>query len=528
MAQIIELNESYRDGLEKQWAPVIEVEGLKDITSAQMKRDCAVILENTYKRICKDGFNPAILEQLITEEISDGRFGQYGTSAGNGVKGKTEGLYNNLSWNGGQPVQGGGQSWNSTDQRLMLTTIPLARRMFTQLLAHQLVGVQTMAGPTGYASAIRYVYGTGRNAEGNAAYTGDGSVETPYELASPAGKEMVFEAFDPAFSGTSEEVTTMDAQFKAVNANAKHPLFSVGTDSKVYKAQGAWVQDMESSHFGGDDGKGHFIARGSFKLEKKLFEAKSRKMATSFSIEDMEDLMAMQGLNVNEELVGILGNEVKNEIDRELLQTMVLACIGDETKAAKSFSTWDPTKADGADQMKRLATLLTQVYVKSKKIQFLTKQGSANWMIAGSEVGGYLERMGDYALMNPDVDVDSSAIAYAGTLKRGAIKVYNDAMTDIPYILLGWKGQHVNQTGVVFAPYVPVQMMEGPDPDALGGRRILCRSRYAVVDSLFGAELYYQYIQIENLSGAEYGSFNGETKAAAKYVSISGAVETQA
>ena len=146
-------------------------------------------------------------------------------------------------------------------------------------------------------------------------------------------------------------------------------------------------------------------------------------------------------------------------------------------------------------------------------------------MIAGSEVGGYLERMGDYALMNPDVDVDSSAIAYAGTLKRGAIKVYNDAMTDIPYILLGWKGQSVNQTGVVFAPYVPVQMMEGPDPDALGGRRILCRSRYAVVESLFGSELYYQYIQIENLSGAEYGSFNGETKAAAKYVSISGAVE---
>ena len=500
MAQIIELNESYRDGLEKQWAPVIEVEGLKDITSAQMKRDCAVILENTYKRICKDGFNPAILEQLITEEVSsDNRFGQFGTSAGVGVKG---GAANDIYWKpGADGLQTAGQNWNQTDQRLMLATIPLARRMFTQLLAHQLVGVQTMAGPTGYASAIRYVYASGEN----------------------NGKEMVFEAFDPAFSGASEEIALGNAEFAKANSDAKYPLFSAGTEGKVLKAQGAWVQDMESSHFGGT-GK-NAIARGSFKLEKKLFEAKSRKMATSFSIEDMEDLMAMQGLNVNEELVGILGNEVKNEIDRELLQTMVLACIGDEEKAKKSFSTWDPTKADGADQMKRLATLLTQVYVKSKKIQFLTKQGSANWMVAGSEVGGYLERMGDYALMNPDVDVDSSAIAYAGTLKRGAIKVYNDAMTDIPYILLGWKGQHVNQTGVVFAPYVPVQMMEGPDPDALGGRRILCRSRYAVVESLFGSELYYQYIQIENLSGAEYGSFNGETKAAAKYVSISGVVE---
>lgn len=495
MAQIIELNESYRDGLEKQWAPVIEVEGLKDITSAQMKRDCAVILENTYKRICKDGFNPAILEQLITEEVSsDNRFGQFGTSAGVGVKG---GAANNVYWPAG--ADGAGQSWNQTDQRLMLATIPLARRMFTQLLAHQLVGVQTMAGPSGYASAIRCVYASGDN----------------------NGKEMVFEAFDPAFSGVKESLTKTDSTDAEGAFGEWFGVKGEGEAVSYSKAAGAWVQDMESSHFGGT-GK-NAIARGSFKLEKKLFEAKSRKMATSFSIEDMEDLMAMQGLNVNEELVGILGNEVKNEIDRELLQTMVLACIGDEKKAAKSFSTWDPTKADGADQMKRLATLLTQVYVKSKKIQFLTKQGSANWMVAGSEVGGYLERMGDYALMNPDVDVDSSAIAYAGTLKRGAIKVYNDAMTDIPYILLGWKGQHVNQTGVVFAPYVPVQMMEGPDPDALGGRRILCRSRYAVVDSLFGAELYYQYIQIENLSGAEYGVLAsvGDSKVSTKYVSIS-------
>lgn len=501
MAQIIELNESYRDGLEKQWAPVIEVEGLKDITSAQMKRDCAVILENTYKRICKDGFNPAILEQLITEEVStDNRFGEFGTSAGKGVKG---GADNNVFW---PAADGKGQNWNQTDQRLMLATIPLARRMFTQLLAHQLVGVQTMAGPTGYASAIRYVYASGEN----------------------NGKEMVFGAFDPAFSGVSETLDNTDSTDAAGAFKSwfgKDTVSDGGTTTSYSKAAGAWVQDMESSHFGGT-GK-NAIARGSFTLEKKLFEAKSRKMATSFSIEDMEDLMAMQGLNVNEELVGILGNEVKNEIDRELLQTMVLACIGDETKAAKSFSTWDPTKADGADQMKRLATLLTQVYVKSKKIQFLTKQGSANWMVAGSEVGGYLERMGDYALMNPDVDVDSSAIAYAGTLKRGAIKVYNDAMTDIPYILLGWKGQHVNQTGVVFAPYVPVQMMEGPDPDALGGRRILARSRYAVVDSLFGAELYYQYIQIENLSGAEYGVLAklGDSKVSTKYVSISGATQ---
>ena len=512
MAQIIELNESYRDGLEKQWAPVIEVEGLKDITSAQMRRDCAVILENTYKRICKDGFNPAILEQLITEDVDNNRFGKFGTSAGNGVKG---GKDNNIYWPAGDDPVGAGQNWNSTDQRLMLATIPLARRMFTQLLAHQLVGVQTMAGPTGYASAIRYVYGNGR----------DSTNGTP--TTDLAGKEMIFDAFDPAFSGVKESFTVTNGN-DAVLKSWFGEGTAAGAAKEYKKAAGAWVQDMESSHFGGDDGKGHFIARGSFKLEKKLFEAKTRKMATSFSIEDMEDLMAMQGLNVNEELVGILGNEVKNEIDRELLQTMVLACIGDENKAAKSFSTWDPTKADGADQLKRLATLLTQVYVKSKKIQFLTKQGSANWMVAGSEVGGYLERMGDYALMNPDVDVDSSAIAYAGTLKRGAIKVYNDAMTDIPYILLGWKGQHVNQTGVVFAPYVPVQMMEGPDPDALGGRRILCRSRYAVVESLFGSELYYQYIQIENLSGAEYGSFNDETKAAAKYVSISGAVETSA
>ncbi len=494
----VELNEAYRDNLEKQWKPVLEVEGLNDLKSASMRRDTAVILENTFKRMVKDGFDTRVLSQAINEAEGDTRFGNFAGNSAGAVKGETDGKYNNI----GYPVNANQtQDWRASDQRLMLATLPLARRMFTQLLAHQLVGVQTMAGPTGYASVLRYVYGkdaAGRtDADGNTMY----------------GKEMIFDAFDPSYSGASESVEVAE---DTLSEAATAGWFGSASDPK--KAAGAWVQDMESSTFTNASGLGG-LARGSLKLEKQLLEAKTRKFATTFSIEDMEDLMAIQGLNVNEELVTVLGNEVKNEIDRELLQTIVLGTIGDARKAAMSFSTWDPTKADGTDQMKRLATLLTQIYVKSKKIQFNTKQGSANWLVASSEVGGYIERMGDYTLMNPDVDVDSSAIAYAGTLKKGAIKVYNDALTSIPYVLLGWKGATATQTGVVFCPYVPVQMLEGPDPDALGGKRILARSRYAVYNSLFGTERYYQYIQINNLEAVEYGDVVG--KRAAKFVSIS-------
>lgn len=474
----VEINEAYKQKLVKDWSSVMDVDGLNDIKNDAMKTSLAQILENTYKEMVKGGFNPAVLNESVFDNGIEGTFKDGRTNGG--LRGGKDNAFSATQ-----------QDWKSGDMRIPLAIIPLARRMFTQLLAHEVVGVQAMASPSGYAAAFRYTYGSGAN----------------------KGKEIIFGEFDPSFSGTTAYaggIEKLDETNDAVAALEAFGLTSVTkqVDGKnvvsFVKATGMDVADGENVSFNPGDGE-RSIPRVNFSLEKVLVEAKTRKIGTSISMEDAEDALVSLGLDVNEAMVNILATDIKNSIDRELLQEMVIGTIGTKEKAAKSFSVWDAATADGLDQLGRLSALYTHIMLRSKKIQYNTKMGNgANWLIASSPVSALIERIGDWKMAENDVAVDGAAIAYAGTLRRGSIKVYNDALSEAPYIFLGWKGADITQTGCVYCPYVPAQILSGPDTDKFGAR-LMARARYGIVNSLWGTENFYQYISLKNV-GNEFGT----------------------
>ena len=476
MSKYVKIDKQYTEKLCENWAPVIDVEGLDDVKTPAMRDSLAIVLENALNELVKSGFNPKAA--LLKEDTF------------------SNGIDSNLRNGIGNRITAGQQDWKSGDVRIPLAVIPLARRMFTQLLAHEVVGVQAMASPTGYAAAFRYVYGTGDD----------------------KGKELIWGAFDPAFSGTMDysgdpKQTGYASGEMASDTSDMLANFGIETAEsvvdgqrvmKLKKASGFDVATGENMSFNPVPGSTDTaIPRLAMKLEKVLVEAKTRKIGTSISMEDAEDALVSLGLDVNEAMVNILATDLKNSIDRELLQEIVLACLGTKERADKCFSIWDATKADGLDQLGRLSTLYTHILQMSKRIQYNSKMGNgANWMISSSPVSALVERIGDWKLADNDVSVDGTAIAYAGTLRRGQIKVYNDALNNSPYILLGWKGSDIVNTGVIFCPYVPAQILSGPDVDKFGAR-LMSRSRYAIVSTLFGTELYYQLINLKNINVGE-------------------------
>lgn len=488
----VEINEAYKQKLVKDWSSVMDVDGLNDIKNDAMKTSLAQILENTYKEMVKGGFNPAVLNESVFDNGIEGNI----------INGRTNGGLRGGKDNAFSATQ---QDWKSGDMRIPLAIIPLARRMFTQLLAHEVVGVQAMASPSGYAAAFRYTYGSGAN----------------------KGKEIIFGEFDPSFSGTTAYaggIEKLDETNDAVAALEAFGLTSVTkqVDGKnvvsFVKATGMDVADGENVSFNPGDGE-RSIPRVNFSLEKVLVEAKTRKIGTSISMEDAEDALVSLGLDVNEAMVNILATDIKNSIDRELLQEMVIGTIGTKEKAAKSFSVWDAATADGLDQLGRLSALYTHIMLRSKKIQYNTKMGNgANWLIASSPVSALIERIGDWKMAENDVAVDGAAIAYAGTLRRGSIKVYNDALSEAPYIFLGWKGADITQTGCVYCPYVPAQILSGPDTDKFGAR-LMARARYGIVNSLWGTENFYQYISLKNV-GSEFGTIFADTTAKTVFATL--------
>ena len=234
---------------------------------------------------------------------------------------------------------------------------------------------------------------------------------------------------------------------------------------------------------------------------KATVEAKTRKIGGRWSPELAEDMQAVHGIDVENEMVNILSYEIGAEIDRQILVEMVKAAITGGSK-----STWMPSQADGNDQMGRLATLLTLITIEANNIALKTRRGAGNFVVASPRVCALLEQLG----MNKYVATSSSkkipSVPYSGVgalQKQGLINDGNqllvrDAQSLADYVLIGYKGSHPGDSGIIYCPYIPVQMQKTIDPDTLTPV-VGCRTRYGLMNSVWDARRYYHFISVKGL-----------------------------
>lgn len=66
------------------------------------------------------------------------------------------------------------------------------------------------------------------------------------------------------------------------------------------------------------------------------------------------------------------------------------------------------------------------------------------------------------------------------------------------YILLGFKGVNVYDSGIIYLPYIPLELMQAQDPFTMNPITA-ARTRYGVTTNLFGAGQFYQFIGLDNM-----------------------------
>lgn len=436
------LNPAYRRKLVERWKSVIDNENVAPITDQNLRESMAMTIQNTH--------------QFLTPMNETYTAASYAFGAGDS------------SANGGGAL---GASFATVggpdDYRMPHIVMPLLRRAFPQLLAHNLVGVQPMSGPVGLAFAMRYKYDR----------AGKG-------FRASAGDELGYNLIDSAFTGATGTISDA-ADWQA--------FAGIGVPGVGQAA------DMEEAEWWGLDGD---MPTAKLGIEKAAIIAKSRKFGTSYSLEAAEDMMHTQGIDIDSEMVAVLGQEIKNELDRELLEKMVKLCIND----AESRSVWDPTTVDGRHQLERISTLYTHLLQRRQKVAVRTHDGAANWAVASPDVTALLERLGDFKQDmqggGTSVMTDGAAeTTFVGTLRSGSIKVYRDIFAGGNYILLGYKGARPSQTGVVYCPYIPVQLARATGDNTFNPR-LAVRTRYGIHDSMFGSSKYYQFVRVDNLTAA--------------------------
>ena len=349
--------------------------------------------------------------------------------------------------------------------------ISLVRRSMPQMIAYDVAGVQPMTGPTGliFAMKSRYTNQTGAEAFGAA---GTGADES-----------------DTDFSGTGTHVATD------------------GTNNPF---GGTWTTGAGMSTASAEDlGAGGTFGEMAFSIDKTSVTAKSRALKAEYSTELAQDLKAVHGLDAETELANILSTEILQEINREVIRTILTVAKPGAQSNVTTTGTFDlDTDSNGRWSVEKFKGLMFQIERDRNEVGHQTRRGKANFMICSADVASALSMAGMLETGHA-INVDDTMSTLAGTMN--GMKVFVDpyySLASGQFYCLGYKGSSPYDAGLFYCPYVPLQMVRAMGENTFQPK-IGFKTRYGMVKNPFvnaGGETmtanenqYYRKVAIANL-----------------------------
>ena len=283
------LNSNQNQSLCEKWEPILE--GIGDESTRQMT---AVLLENQAKSI-------------LTENSQDGGTLEEATTVGN----------------------------LGTFQKF---AFPLVRRVFPELIANKICGVQPMQGPVSQIFYLGYNR-AGRDAGGavNAevvyskyqmVYAGRMGV-AQNNLGSLDGDAAVLGTGAFSLSGLSGIDSAGQANtFSLAAAEAGAGTSAMTAGSRIANFPNSGIAGPQFFVSAGERLAGSSIPEVNFTIEQQSVTARTRKFRALWTLEASQDLRAYHNLDLERELTELLSKEVALEIDREIVESIRTLAYG--------------------------------------------------------------------------------------------------------------------------------------------------------------------------------------------------------
>jgi hypothetical protein len=217
--------------------------------------------------------------------------------------------------------------------------------------------------------------------------------------------------------------------------------------------------------------------------------AESRKLKSLASVEAADDLRALWGRDIDADLVAHMSDEMTAEIDREIAGTALNAVEPD------AILDWDRAVPSGVSDPEHLQSLVIRLSEASHLAHRRTQRAPCNWIITSSEVAALLDTMPGFA------SVDEGHVYQGGIMKGGVLNrkwvVYVDPLFPQDEILMGYQGPSILDTGLIYSPYVPMEITPNfVDPNDFSLRRAI-RTRHKI--TLIRPE-FFTKVKVSNLN----------------------------
>jgi len=377
------------------------------------------------------------------------------------------------------------------------TIFPVLMRVFPNLIAHELVSIQPMAGPVGAVFYFEYKHATQKGrvqvndnlietfdehyssefidnelvANGNGTDFGGGGAALSATLTFTPVLPLNTNVSDPQIRVRIVEIDNTGAEVQeAIDDGAGGFTGDVSAGSIDYTtgaitgflftAAPAATSEVAAFYFY-DSENNEQVPRVTLDIQLNEIRAKTRKLNIEWSAEAADDLRALHGIEGEGQLLAGVSNEIGLEIDREILR--------DIESNVSITDTFNRTGApSGINELDYLRTLLTKITTIGSKIHKNSKRAPANWLVTSPEVAALFAQFqghGDFVPAAPteerpssygNITSDYGIFRYGNLMQRYA--VYQDPFITDSTVLIGLKGRSYLDAGYVYAPYIPLQM----------------------------------------------------------------------
>lgn len=381
---------------------------------------------------------------------------------------------------------------------LVKFVFPVIRRVWANLIANQLFSVQPMNSPIGGIFFWEYQYGTTKGtitAGDNMIANFDRfySSEYVHEEAVAAGPGTNFTgtaAWKPvkpqslgqvgiAFNATAVSDASAKKIYDADGSGVLSGDVATPTGSVINFATGAYditfdeaVTGVTANYFYNMEAASDNVPQVNVNITLEAVKALSRKLKVIWSSESADDMRAVLNMEIEPELTSGVASEIALGIDREL----IMAAYGSGTTNTATFDAAVPPGRNQVDHFRNITTVVEKV---SGEINTRTHRGPGNFIVIGPSIQpifAALATHGDFVrvLQNQDQPPQGQGVTGRpafplpqapqgyGVYPMGFLQSKWIVIVD-PYfpsgqMLIGLKGTLFADSGLVYAPYVPLQM----------------------------------------------------------------------
>jgi len=351
---------------------------------------------------------------------------------------------------------------------------PLVRAIYPELIANKIVSIQPMSGPISLVFYLDFILSLtkGNQTAGSTFFDSrTGPVNSEYYSSATVPQLTVtFAGTTPqsatwgsgqlpikpgTLSGTIVGATTATSFTDDGNGNligtgitAGTVNYTTGAIASVGWSTGGTATSLLITY--DYDAEANTAIPGiDLQLTSSSVTAEVRKLKANWSLEASQNLQALHGLDAEAELVGVLAEVIKYEIDRQIINDLY-------NFAGAGNVLWDKATPANISYAEHKLTLADAFITGSQLIYSATKRGQANFVVMGTSVANVIES-------HPQFKPDSNAYAThsnTGIVEMGKFLGRFDCFKDpnfpVDKWVMGFKGNSFMDAGYVYAPYIPL------------------------------------------------------------------------